>query len=67
MNDYKQYKVEQERIKQELERKNNAATIIQAWWRGTMVRKGFGKFRKKKEKKGKKKSSEKKSGKATNK
>lgn len=26
-------------------------TIIQAWWRGTMVRKGFGPFKRKKEKK----------------
>lgn len=63
MNEYKNYKIEQERIRQELERKNLAATIIQAWWRGTMVRKGFGKYRKKKEKKGKKKSSEKKASK----
>lgn len=65
MNDYKAYRSEQERIKKELERKNLAATIIQAWWKGTMVRKGFGKFRKKKEKKGKKKSSEKKARKST--
>lgn len=65
MNDYKQYKIEQERKREELERKNLAATRIQAWWRGTMVRKGFGKFRKKKEKKGKKKSSDKKPTKST--
>lgn len=63
MNDYKQYKIEQKRIKMEKERQNNAATKIQAWWKGTMVRRGLGKFRKKKEKKGKKKSSEKKTGK----
>lgn len=66
MNDYKQYKMEQERKRQEQERQNLAATRLEAWWRGVMVRKGFGKFRKKKEKKAKKRSSEKKSGKISN-
>ncbi|KAJ8956928.1 hypothetical protein NQ318_014347 [Aromia moschata] len=59
INDYKQYKIDQERKRAELEIRNKAATKIQAWWRGTMVRKGFGKFRKK-DKKGKKKGPEKK-------
>nr|XP_023018152.1 IQ domain-containing protein G-like isoform X1 [Leptinotarsa decemlineata]XP_023018153.1 IQ domain-containing protein G-like isoform X1 [Leptinotarsa decemlineata] len=63
IDDYKQYKVEQEKIRLEMDKRNRAATIIESWWRGTMVRKGFGKFRKKKEKKAKKKSSEKKSAK----
>lgn len=55
---YKLYKVEQEKKRLEKERKDKAATKIQAWWRGTMVRKGLGKY-KKKEKKGKKKKEDK--------
>lgn len=55
---YKLYKVEQEKKRLEKERKDKAATTIQAWWRGTMVRKGLGKY-KKKEKKGKKKKDDK--------
>lgn len=55
------HKIEQEKIRLEKERKDKAAIHIQAWWRGTMVRRGFGKFRKKKDKKQKKKSGEKKS------
>lgn len=31
----------------------HSSVRIQAWWRGTMVRKGFGRFRRKKGKKGK--------------
>lgn len=46
---------EQKRLEQEeLERKIRAAIRIQAWWRGVMVRKCLGPFRKKKGKKGKK-------------
>ncbi|CAG9829937.1 unnamed protein product [Diabrotica balteata] len=60
IDDYKKHKIEQERLRLEKEEKNKKATTIQAWWRGVMVRKGFGKFRKKKEKKGKKKSTDKK-------
>ncbi|XP_018579802.1 IQ domain-containing protein G-like [Anoplophora glabripennis] len=60
INDYKIYKIQQEEKKMILQKRNEAATKIQAWWRGTMVRKGFGKFRKKKDKKGKKKGPEKK-------
>ncbi|CAG9853624.1 unnamed protein product [Phyllotreta striolata] len=52
--DWEKYKIEQEKIRLEKERINNAAIKIQAWWKGTMVRKGFGRFRKKKEKKQKK-------------
>ncbi|KAJ8918296.1 hypothetical protein NQ315_014166, partial [Exocentrus adspersus] len=55
MDDYKLYKIQEEEKKIELKKRNDAATKIQAWWKGTMVRKGFGKFRKKKDKKGKKK------------
>lgn len=56
---YCEYKLEQEKKRLEKERKDAAATKIQAWWRGTMVRRGFGKY-KKKEKKGKKKGDDKK-------
>ncbi|XP_056632763.1 dynein regulatory complex protein 9-like [Diorhabda sublineata] len=59
INDYKQYKIEKEILRIEKEKRNKAATKIEAWWRGVMVRKGFGKYRKKKEKKGKKKSTDK--------
>lgn len=52
--------MQQERIKAEIERQLQAAIKIQAWWRGVMVRQGFGRFKKKKDKKLKKKSSEKK-------
>ncbi|KAH1001797.1 dynein regulatory complex protein 9 [Dendroctonus ponderosae] len=51
---YQAHKVEQQKQRLEKDRKDRAATKIQAWWRGTMVRKGFGKY-KKKEKRGKKK------------
>ncbi|CAG9768958.1 unnamed protein product [Ceutorhynchus assimilis] len=33
---YKEHKVEQEKLKQEKRRKDNAATKVQSWWRGTM-------------------------------
>lgn len=49
---------EKERIKQEQqahELQINASIQLQAWWRGTMVRKGFGEYRKKKGGKGGKK------------
>lgn len=48
-------KVKEERRKQqeELDRREKAATKIQAWWRGTMVRRCLGPYRKKKGKKGK--------------
>ena len=51
-------RTEKERIKrekEELERQMKACVQMQAWWRGTMVRKGFGEFKKggKKGKKGK--------------
>lgn len=51
-------RTEKERIKrekEELERQVKACVQMQAWWRGTMVRKGFGEFKKggKKGKKGK--------------
>lgn len=56
---YQDYKKEQEKKRLEKERKDGAATKIQAWWRGTMVRRGFGKY-KKKDKKSKKKGDDKK-------
>ncbi|KAL1513384.1 hypothetical protein ABEB36_002803 [Hypothenemus hampei] len=54
MTAYEAYKLEQEKKRLENERKNKAATKIQAWWRGVMVRKGFGKYKKKKDRKNKK-------------
>ncbi|XP_050309037.1 dynein regulatory complex protein 9-like [Anthonomus grandis grandis] len=57
---YKEYKKEQEKLRKEKEKKDKAATKIQAWWRGEMVRKGLGKYKKRKDKKGKKKTEEKK-------
>ncbi|CAH2001848.1 unnamed protein product [Acanthoscelides obtectus] len=54
INDYKAYKKQQEEKRLLKKKMDDAATKIQAWWRGTMVRKGFGKYRKKKDKKGKK-------------
>lgn len=56
---YKNYKLKMEEERAEMEKRHKAATKIQAWWRGTMVRKGFGQYKKKKDKKLKKKSSEK--------
>lgn len=53
---YKAHKAEMIRQQLEQEKRINAAVRIQAWWRGTMVRKGFGKYRKKKDKKPKKRS-----------
>lgn len=49
---------EKERIKREQEAHQlqlEACISLQAWWRGTMVRKGFGEYRKKKGGKGGKK------------
>lgn len=45
----------EERRKQDelITKMNQAATKIQAWWRGEMYRKGLGPYRKKKGKKGK--------------
>ncbi|XP_030755012.1 dynein regulatory complex protein 9-like [Sitophilus oryzae] len=60
IDDYNEHKIQQEMERQEKERKDRAATKIQAWWRGIMVRKGFGKYKKKKDKKGKKKANDKK-------
>ncbi|VEN57502.1 unnamed protein product, partial [Callosobruchus maculatus] len=54
INDYKVYKQQQEEKRLLKKKMDDAATKIQAWWRGTMVRKGFGKYRKKKDRKGKK-------------
>ncbi|VEN35958.1 unnamed protein product [Callosobruchus maculatus] len=54
INDYKIYKQQQEEKRLLKKKMDDAATKIQAWWRGTMVRKGFGKYRKKKDRKGKK-------------
>ncbi|KAJ8957613.1 hypothetical protein NQ314_006516 [Rhamnusium bicolor] len=51
---FKEYKIKQQEMKLDMEQRSKAVTKIQAWWRGTMVLKGFGKFRKKKDKKGKK-------------
>nr|XP_057909117.1 dynein regulatory complex protein 9 [Doryrhamphus excisus]XP_057909118.1 dynein regulatory complex protein 9 [Doryrhamphus excisus]XP_057909119.1 dynein regulatory complex protein 9 [Doryrhamphus excisus] len=48
---------EQERIRQR-EREIAASIKLQSWWRGCMVRKGFGIYRKVEEKKGKKKKKE---------
>ncbi|XP_061800649.1 dynein regulatory complex protein 9 isoform X1 [Nerophis lumbriciformis] len=45
---------EQERLRQ-LELRKIASIKVQAWWRGCMVRKGFGIYRKVEDKKGKKK------------
>ncbi|XP_022249430.1 IQ domain-containing protein G-like [Limulus polyphemus] len=58
--DYKQKKIEFER-QQEEERNEKAAIKIQAWWRGTMVRRGIGPYSKRKKagKKGLKKGSKK--------
>ncbi|XP_076343960.1 dynein regulatory complex protein 9-like isoform X4 [Tachypleus tridentatus] len=58
--DRKQKKIEYERQKEE-ERNERAAIKIQAWWRGTMVRRGIGSYSKKKKggKKGLKKGSRK--------
>lgn len=48
MNTYwKKKRLEQEAFELE-ERQLSCAILIQAWWRGTMVRKGFGRFRKRK-------------------
>nr|CAI5854384.1 unnamed protein product [Callosobruchus analis] len=51
INRMKRLQEEKRLLKKKLD---EAATKIQAWWRGTMVRKGFGKYRKRKDKKGKK-------------
>ncbi|XP_068614798.1 dynein regulatory complex protein 9 [Brachionichthys hirsutus] len=50
---------EQEKLRQ-LQVKASAATKLQAWWRGCMVRRGLGSFKKKEIKKGKKKKGKKK-------
>merc|ERR1712071_213045 len=51
-------RVEKERVRRELEQQEaevKATVQLQSWWRGTMVRKGYGEFRKgKKGGKGKK-------------
>ncbi|XP_076254883.1 dynein regulatory complex protein 9-like [Rhynchophorus ferrugineus] len=60
IDDYKAYKVKKEIENMEKEKRNKAATKIQAWWRGVMVRKGFGKYKKKRDKKNKKKTDKKK-------
>ncbi|XP_063922783.1 dynein regulatory complex protein 9-like isoform X2 [Zophobas morio] len=52
MDDFKAYKIQQKREAEELERRTNAATRIQSWWRGVMFRKGLGPFRRKKKKRG---------------
>ncbi|XP_066260598.1 dynein regulatory complex protein 9-like [Euwallacea similis] len=57
---YEIHKEEQEKKRVEREKKDRAATKIQAWWRGVMVRKGFGRYKKKEKKKNKKKVEEKK-------
>nr|CAH7717727.1 unnamed protein product [Callosobruchus chinensis] len=59
INDYKVYKQQQEERRQLKKKMDDAATKIQAWWRGTMVRKGYGKYRKRKDKKGKNKNKKK--------
>lgn len=48
--DYLEYKEEKKRKAEELARLNKEATKIQAWWRGTMVRRGLGPYKKKKPK-----------------
>ncbi|XP_051920788.1 dynein regulatory complex protein 9 isoform X1 [Hippocampus zosterae] len=50
----KEEREEEERLRQ-LEVRNKAALKMQSWWRGCMVRKGFGIYRKAEEKKSKKK------------
>ncbi|XP_077383510.1 dynein regulatory complex protein 9 [Festucalex cinctus] len=50
----KEEREEEERLRQ-LELRNKSALKVQAWWRGCMVRKGFGIYRKVEEKKSKKK------------
>lgn len=45
---YLEYK-EKKRLEEEfLENLNKSATKIQAWWKGVMVRQGFGPYRKRK-------------------
>lgn len=51
---YERHKEYLAKQRAELEMKMRSATSIQAWWRGVMVRKGFGPYRKK-DKKSKKK------------
>lgn len=57
MNNWLERKAEKQRIEEELRFLNRMATVIQAWWRGTMVRKKLGPYRpaSKKKKKDKKK------------
>ncbi|XP_061531622.1 dynein regulatory complex protein 9 [Phycodurus eques] len=50
----KEEREEEERLRQ-LEVRNKAALKVQSWWRGCMVRKGFGIYRKVEDKKSKKK------------
>ncbi|TMS10752.1 Dynein regulatory complex protein 9 [Larimichthys crocea] len=54
--------VEEDRVEQEVLRQQQAeiraATKLQAWWRGCMIRRGLGSFKKEEDKKGKKKKKE---------
>ncbi|XP_044751223.1 dynein regulatory complex protein 9 [Coccinella septempunctata] len=55
MNNWLERKAEKRRIEEELRFLNRMATRIQAWWRGTMVRKKLGPYRPASKKKNKKK------------
>ncbi|XP_055601509.1 dynein regulatory complex protein 9-like [Uranotaenia lowii] len=46
-----EYRRERERMMAFADKQQRSAIIIQAWWRGTMVRKGLGPFKKKKKSK----------------
>lgn len=48
MDEYKAHKIEMQREAEELQRQTEAATKIQAWWRGIMFRKGLGPYRRRK-------------------
>ncbi|RZC37813.1 IQ domain-containing protein G-like [Asbolus verrucosus] len=62
MENYKKEKLRKQQEAEELQKRTQAATRIQSWWRGVMFRKGLGPWRRKKGK-GKKGSSPKNSGK----
>ncbi|XP_045471073.1 dynein regulatory complex protein 9 [Harmonia axyridis] len=55
MNKWLARKAEKQRIEEEIRFLNRMATMIQAWWRGTMVRKKLGPYRPASKKKDKKK------------